>query len=337
MKTIFSGIQPSGTLTIGNYLGAIRQFTQLQDDHHCYFCIVDNHAITVPQDPKKLRENIRSLAAIYVASGINPNKSTLFIQSEVPAHMQLSWMLQSISYLGELERMTQFKDKSTEQESIPSALLTYPPLMAADILLYNTNIVPVGDDQTQHLELTRTLAERFNNRYSETFTIPKIRIPEVGARIMSLQEPTKKMSKSDENVRAYISMLDDPQTIEKKIKSAVTDSDGIVRYDKENKPGIANLLTIYASCTGESIESLESKYQGKGYGDFKQGVADAVINLLKPIQTRYNELIDASKLDNILDDGAAKATSTANETLVRAKKAMGLGRKNREDFLPKSE
>lgn len=337
MKTIFSGIQPSGTLTIGNYLGAIRQFTQLQDDHHCYFCIVDNHAITVPQDPKELRQNIRSLAAIYVASGIDPEKSTLFIQSEVPAHMQLSWMLQSISYLGELERMTQFKDKSTEQESIPSALLTYPPLMAADILLYNTNIVPVGDDQTQHIELTRTLAQRFNTRYNNTFTVPKIRVPEVGARIMSLQEPTKKMSKSDDNVRSYISMLDDPKTIEKKIKSAVTDSDGIVRYDKENKPGIANLLTIYASCTGESIESLESKYEGKGYGDFKQGVADAVINLLKPIQIHYNELIDTNKLDNILDEGAAKATFTANETLARAKKAMGLGRKNRENFLPRSE
>ncbi|WP_156854570.1 tryptophan--tRNA ligase [Oceanobacillus sp. AG] len=326
MQTIFSGIQPSGTLTLGNYLGAIRQFVELQDEYQCYFCIVDEHAITVPQDRLEMRKNIRSLAALYLASGLDPKKATLFIQSEVPAHTQLGWMLQSISYVGELERMTQYKDKSTGKEAVSSALLTYPALMAADILLYQANLVPVGDDQKQHMELTRDLAQRFNNRFNDIFTIPEIRIPEVGARIMSLQEPTKKMSKSDENQRGFISMLDEPKQIEKKIKSAVTDSEGIVKYDKENKPGVSNLLTIYSSCTGESIEELEKKYEGKGYGDFKQGVADAVVNLLKPIQERYKALIDSPELDTILDEGADRASAIANKTVAKAKKAMGLGR-----------
>lgn len=326
MQTIFSGIQPSGTLTLGNYLGAIRQFTELQDEYKCYFCIVDEHAITVPQDRLELRKNIRSLAALYVASGLDPKKATLFIQSEVPAHTQLGWMLQTISYVGELERMTQYKDKSDGKEAVSSALLTYPPLMAADILLYQTNIVPVGDDQKQHLELTRDLAQRFNNRFNDIFTIPEVRIPKVGARIMSLQEPTKKMSKSDENTKGFVSMLDNPKTIIKKIKSAVTDSEGIVKYDKENKPGISNLLTIYSSCTGESIEDLEKKYEGKGYGEFKQDVADTVVNLLQPIQEKYAELIESEELDQILDEGAEQASIVANKTIAKAKKAMGLGR-----------
>ncbi|MCM3741105.1 tryptophan--tRNA ligase [Oceanobacillus luteolus] len=326
MQTIFSGIQPSGTLTLGNYLGAIRQFVELQEEYQCYFCIVDEHAITVPQDRLELRKNIRSLAALYLASGLDPNKATLFIQSEVPAHTQLGWMLQSLSYVGELERMTQYKDKSEGKEAVSSALFTYPALMAADILLYQANLVPVGDDQKQHLELTRDLAQRFNNRFNDIFTVPDIRIPEVGARIMSLQEPTKKMSKSDKNEKGFISMLDEPKKIIKKIKSAVTDSEGIVKYDKENKPGISNLLTIYSSCTGESIEELEKKYEGKGYGDFKQGVADAVVNLLQPIQERYNELIDSPELDTILDEGAENASKVANKTVAKAKKAMGLGR-----------
>ncbi|MUK90582.1 tryptophan--tRNA ligase [Ornithinibacillus sp. L9] len=326
MKTIFSGIQPSGTLTIGNYLGAIQQFVKLQEEEDCYFCIVDEHAITVPQDRLKLRQNIRSLAALYLASGIDPQKSTLFVQSEVPSHTQLGWMLQSISYMGELERMTQFKDKSEGKEAVSSALFTYPSLMAADILLYNTDLVPVGEDQKQHLELTRDLAQRFNNRFNDIFKIPEVSIPKVGARIMSLQEPTKKMSKSDENEKGFISMLDTPKKIEKKIKSAVTDSEGIVKYDKENKPGVSNLLNIYASCTGESIEVIEEKYAGKGYGEFKQGVADAVISVLKPIQDRYDELIDSEQLDDILDQGAEKASFTANKTISKAKKAMGLGR-----------
>ena len=326
LETIFSGIQPSGTLTLGNYLGAIKQFVELQDDYNCYFCIVDEHAITVPQDRLKLRNNIRSLAALYLASGLDPQKATLFIQSEVPAHAQLGWMLQSISYVGELERMTQYKDKSKGKEAVSSALLTYPALMAADILLYQANLVPVGDDQKQHIELTRDLATRFNNRFNDIFTMPDIRTPKVGARIMSLQDPTKKMSKSDENEKGFISMLDEPKKIEKKIKSAVTDSDGIVKYDKENKPGVSNLLTIYSSCSGETIEALEAKYEGKGYGEFKQDVANAVIHVLQPIQDKYNELVNSEQLDDILDEGAEKAAFTANKTLAKAKKAMGLGR-----------
>lgn len=326
MKTIFSGIQPSGTLTLGNYLGALRQFVQLQDDYHCYFCIVDEHAITVPQDRLELRNNIRSLAALYLASGIDPKRSTLFIQSEVSAHTQLGWILQSISYMGELERMTQFKDKSEERKAVSSALFTYPALMAADILLYDTNIVPVGDDQTQHLELTRNLAERFNNRFGETFTVPNIQVPETGARIMSLQDPTKKMSKSDENERSFISMLDTPKQIKRKINSAVTDSDGVIKYDKENKPGVSNLLDIYASCTGKTIEQLEEKYENKGYGDLKKGVAEAVINILAPIQEKYEELVKSEDLlDDILNKGANDAKKIADEKLAIVKEKMGLG------------
>ncbi len=326
MKKIFSGIQPSGTLTLGNYLGAMRQFVELQNNNDCYFCIVDQHAITVPQEPKELKDNIRSLAALYLASGIDASKSTLFIQSEVPAHTELSWMLQSMTYMGELERMTQFKDKSDGRDAVSSALFTYPSLMAADILLYDTEVVPVGDDQTQHLELTRNLAERFNNRFGNTFVVPEIQIPKVGARIMSLQEPTKKMSKSDENLRGFISMLDTPKQIEKKIKSATTDSEGIVKFDQENKPGISNLLTILSSCTGKNISELETEYENSGYGDFKGDVAIAVQNLLEPIQIRYKELIESDELDLILDAGAKKASKQANVTLNRSKEKMGLKR-----------
>ncbi|UOQ43438.1 tryptophan--tRNA ligase [Halobacillus salinarum] len=327
MKTIFSGIQPSGTLTLGNYLGAMKNFVDLQEDQNCYFCIVDEHAITVPQDRLKLRENIRSLAALYLASGIDPQKSTLFIQSEVSAHTQLGWMLQCVSYIGELERMTQFKDKSLGgKEGVSAGLLTYPPLMASDILLYKTDIVPVGEDQKQHLELTRNLAQRFNNKYNDIFTIPEVSIPKVGARIMSLQSPDKKMSKSDENQKSYISMLDDEKKITKKIKSAVTDSEGVVKFDKENKPGVSNLLTIHSLCSGESIAELEKRYEGRGYGEFKQGVADAIIQTLKPIQEKYEALIHSDELDTILDKGAEKASITAEKMLKKAKKAMGLGR-----------
>ncbi|WP_407272384.1 tryptophan--tRNA ligase [Radiobacillus sp. PE A8.2] len=326
MKTIFSGIQPSGTLTLGNYLGAMKHFVELQEDNNCYFCIVDEHAITVPQDRLKLKNNIRSLAALYLASGIDSDKSTLFIQSEVSAHTQLGWILQSISYIGELERMTQFKDKSTGKDAVSAGLLTYPPLMAADILLYKTDIVPVGEDQKQHLELTRNLAQRFNNKYNDIFTVPEVSIPKVGARIMSLQEPTKKMSKSDDNQKASIFMLDDMKQVEKKIKSAVTDSEGIVKFDKENKPGVSNLLSIFSICSGRSIEDLEAQYQNAGYGEFKQATANSVIDTLQPIQDRYYELIDSEELDNILDKGAEKANYDASKILAKAKKAMGLGR-----------
>ncbi|WP_456275869.1 tryptophan--tRNA ligase [Bacillus sp. AK128] len=329
MKTIFSGIQPSGTLTLGNYLGALRHFPLLQDEYNCFFCVVDQHAITVPQDRLELRNNIRSLAAIYIASGIDPTKSTLFIQSEVPAHAQAGWMMQCVSYIGELERMTQFKDKSHGKEGVSASLLTYPPLMAADILLYNTDLVPVGDDQKQHIELTRDLAERFNKKYNDIFTIPEPRISEVGARIMSLQEPTKKMSKSDENLKATIFILDDEKQIEKKIKSAVTDSEGIVKYDKENKPGVSNLLTIYSILSNKTIAQLEEEYDGKGYGEFKADVAKVVIDTLKPIQEKYHELINSKLLDQYLDTGAEKANAVATKMLRKMENAMGLGRKKR--------
>jgi tryptophanyl-tRNA synthetase len=326
MKTIFSGIQPSGSLTIGNYIGALRQFVELQEDYKCYFCIVDEHAITVPQDRLKLRKNIRSLAALYLASGIDPEKSTLFIQSEVSAHTQLGWMLQCVAYIGELERMTQYKDKSAGKEAVTAGLLTYPPLMAADILLYGTDIVPVGDDQKQHIELTRDLAQRFNRKYNDIFTIPEAHIPKVGARIMSLQNPIKKMSKSDPNEKATIFMLDDAKKIEKKIKSAVTDSIGTIAYDPENRPGISNLLTIYSSFSGEKVEDIVNRYEGKGYGEFKLDLAEVIINVLSPIQEKYAEYLESDELDEILDRGRDAAEQVAQKMLKKAKKAMGLGR-----------
>jgi len=329
MKTIFSGIQPTGTVTLGNYIGAMRQFVKMQDEYHCYFCIVDEHAITVPQDRLELRKNIKSLAALYLAVGIDPEKATIFIQSEVPAHAEAGWIMQCNSYIGELERMTQYKDKSRKQASIPAGLLTYPPLMAADILLYNTDIVPVGDDQKQHVELTRDIAERFNKKYGEIFTIPDIQLPAHGARIMALQEPTKKMSKSDTNQKSTIRLLDDLKQIEKKIKSAVTDSEGIVKYDRENKPGISNLLDIHSALSGEPVASIEERFAGKGYGDFKAEVAQVVVETIRPIQERYNELLNSAELDDILDKGALEANKAANKTLRKMKNAVGLGRKRR--------
>lgn len=329
MKTIFSGIQPSGTITLGNYIGALKQFVELQHDYNCYFCIVDQHAITVPQDRLALRKNIKSLAALYIAVGIDPKKATLFIQSEVPAHAQAGWMMQCVSYIGELERMTQFKDKSAGKDAISASLLTYPPLMAADILLYSTDIVPVGEDQKQHLELTRDLAERFNKRYNDIFTIPEVRIAKVGARIMSLQEPHKKMSKSDPNQKSFIALLDDPKQIEKKIKGAVTDSDGIVKFDSDSKAGVSNLLSIYSIFSEKSIPEIELMYKGKGYGEFKADLAEVVINTLAPIQEKYYQLIDSSELDEILDEGAAKANKVASKMLNKMENAMGLGRKRR--------
>ncbi|MGG4488786.1 tryptophan--tRNA ligase [Metabacillus idriensis] len=329
MKTIFSGIQPTGSVTLGNYIGAMKQFVDLQHDYDCYFCIVDQHAITVPQDRLQLRKNIRSLAALYLAIGIDPEKATLFVQSEVPAHAQAGWMLQCVAYIGELERMTQFKDKSTGKEAVSAGLLTYPPLMAADILLYKTDIVPVGEDQKQHLELTRDLAERFNKKYNDIFTIPEVSIPKVGARVMSLADPLKKMSKSDPNLKSFITLLDEPKTIEKKIKSAVTDSEGIVKFDKENKPGVSNLLSIYSILSGESIENLEKKYEGKGYGDFKSDTAASVVEVLKPIQDKYHALLESEELDLILDRGAERANAAANKMIKKMENAMGLGRKRR--------
>ncbi|PTK19023.1 tryptophan--tRNA ligase [Staphylococcus saprophyticus] len=328
METLFSGIQPSGIPTIGNYIGALKQFGEVQDDYNCFFCIVDQHAITVPQDRLKLRKQTRQLAAIYLASGIDPEKSTLFIQSEVPAHVQASWMLTTISSIGELERMTQFKDKAVKQtEGVPAGLLTYPPLMAADIVIYNTNIVPVGDDQKQHMELTRNLVDRFNSRYNDILVKPEIRMPKVGGRVMSLQDPTKKMSKSDDNQKNFISLLDQPSVAAKKIKSAVTDSDGIIKFDRDNKPGISNLLSIYSSLTDESIDALQEKYKDSNYGVFKADLAEIVSDFLTAFQEKYEYYLNSEELDTILDNGRDKEQQVSFKTLKKMEKAMGLGRK----------
>jgi tryptophanyl-tRNA synthetase len=323
MKRVFSGIQPSGTLTIGNYLGAMKHFVDLQDEADCLFCIVDLHAITIPQDPEALRQNSLNLAALYLAVGIDPKKSTLFVQSHVPAHAELGWMLQCIAYFGELSRMTQFKDKSAQRDVVTAGLFTYPALMAADILLYQTHLVPVGEDQKQHLELTRDVAERFNNKYGETFVIPQPMIPQVGGRIMSLEDPTKKMSKSDASAGAYISMLDEPDVIRKKISRAVTDSGREVKYDVENKAAISNLLTIYSLCSGKSIPEVEAMYEGKGYGPFKKDLAEVVVSVLEPIQQRYRELLASGAVVDILREGAERAQELSSATLRDVKQKLG--------------
>ena len=332
MKTLVSGIQPTGKLTLGNYLGAIKQFVALQntleEGDEFFVFIADLHAITVPQIPADLRNAVKSLAAIYLACGLNPEKITLFIQSEVTEHAELGYLMQTISYIGELERMTQYKDKMQKQtQGVSSALLTYPVLMAGDILLYNANFVPVGEDQKQHLELTRNLAERFNSRYSETFNVPNPLITKTGAKIMSLQDPTKKMSKSDPLEKSCIYLLDDEATIKRKIASAVTDSDGVISYDPVNKPGIANLLTILSATTLVPIDELVKKYKDANYSTFKADVAEAIVNELKPIQARYNELLKTQELDNVLNQGREKASYFARKTLTKVKRKMGILRK----------
>ncbi|KKI56951.1 Tryptophanyl-tRNA synthetase [Staphylococcus pasteuri] len=328
METLFSGIQPSGIPTIGNYIGALKQFEEIQNDYECFFCIVDQHAITVPQDRLKLRKQIRQLAAIYLASGIDSDKSTLFIQSEIPAHVQAGWMLTTIASIGELERMTQFKDKAQKRtDGVPAGLLTYPPLMAADIVIYNTNIVPVGEDQKQHMELTRNLVDRFNSKYNDVLTKPEIRMPKVGGRVMSLQDPTKKMSKSDDNQKNFISLLDEPNVAAKKIKSAVTDSDGVIKFDRDNKPGVSNLLSIYSGLTNETIKDIEAKYVGEGYGKFKGDLAEIVKSFLIDFQEKYESYYNSDELDDILDKGRDKAQKASFKTLKKMEKAMGLGRK----------
>lgn len=328
---LISGIQPSGTITLGNYLGAIKNFVKLQDelvDTDILVFIADLHAITVSQDKQALRKNIKSLAAIYLACGLNPEKVHIFIQSEVPAHNQLGWVMECNSYIGELERMTQFKDKKVKQVTgVSAGLLTYPSLMAADILLYDANLVPVGVDQKQHLELTRNLAERFNTKYGDTFVVPEPYIAKTGAKIMSLTEPEKKMSKSDENPKSYISLLDELPVIMKKIKSAVTDSDATIKYDLENKPGISNLLTIYSCISGMTIAEIEAKYENSNYAEFKNDLANVVANEIEPIQKRYNELINSKELDEILDQGRDYANYLANRKLSKVYNKVGLGRK----------
>ncbi len=325
MKRVFSGVQPTGNIHLGNYLGALKQFVELQDDHECIYCIVDMHAITVPQDPKELREHILDVAALYLAVGIDPKKSIVFVQSDVPGHAELSWILTCNSYTGELSRMTQFKDKSKNKESAPTGLFSYPVLMAADILLYDTDIVPVGNDQKQHIELCRDIAIRINNKYKKTFVVPDGRFLKEGARIMALDDPTKKMSKSAENVHSRISLLDEPSKIKKSIMKATTDSDGVVRFDVENKPGISNLLNIYSVLSGMSVPELETKYEGKGYGDFKKDLVEVVVEALAPIKERYEEIRHSDELIEILKDGAVRADAIAQKTMKRVKENFGLG------------
>lgn len=327
-KTIFSGIQPSGKITLGNYLGAISNWVELQEEYNNYYCIVDMHAITVPQVPKDLRENTLLLLSQYLAAGIDPQKSTIFIQSHVPQHVELAWVLQTMTYMGELGRMTQYKDKSAKGgENLNSALFTYPVLMASDILLYSTDLVPVGEDQKQHLELARDVAQRFNNRYSETFKVPEVYIPKVGARVMSLQEPTKKMSKSDENENGYISLMDSNDIILKKVKRAVTDSVGVVNYSDE-QPGIKNLLEICSKFENTSPQELALRYEGKGYGDFKADAAEIIAEGIRPVRDKANEyLADKAYLEEIYSQGAQKAEAVASKMVSKVYKKIG--------FIPK--
>ena len=325
MKRVFSGVQPTGNIHLGNYLGALKQFVELQDDHECIYCIVDEHAITVPQDPKALREHILDVAALYLAVGVDPKKSIVFVQSDVSGHAELGWVLCCNSSTGELSRITQFKDKSKNKESAPTGLFTYPVLMAADILLYDTDIVPVGNDQKQHIELCRDLAIRINNKYKKTFVVPEGRFMKAGARVMALDDPTKKMSKSAENIHSRISLLDEPSKIKKSIMKATTDSEGIVKFDIENKPGISNLLSIYSALSGKSIEELEAMYEGKGYGDFKKDLVEVTVEALAPIKARYEEIRHSDELIEILKDGAARADAIAQKTMQRVKDNFGLG------------
>jgi len=324
---VLSGIQPSGSMTIGNYIGAINQWLDMQKNTDCYFMLADLHTITVRQDPKDFRDQVLEGLAMYIACGLNPEKSTIFLQSQVPEHAQLSWLLNCYTQMGELNRMTQFKDKSsTHSGNINSGLYTYPVLMAADILLYQADKVPVGDDQKQHLELARDIATRFNNLYGDVFKVPDPMIPELGARVMSLQDPLKKMSKSDVNPKAFIKLLDEPKKIAKKLKSAVTDSDEKARiyFDEKEKPGVSNLLTLLSVATKRSVEDLVPEYEDKMYGHLKGDTADAVVAMIEPIQARYKELrADETELDRIMRIGADKASERAAPTLAKAYEAVG--------------
>ncbi|MDD3712159.1 MAG: tryptophan--tRNA ligase [Candidatus Izemoplasmatales bacterium] len=330
-KRIVSGIKPTGTLTLGNYIGAIKQFVKLQKNRkedEFFLFVADMHAITTRQVPSELRKRTLDIAAMYLACGLEKDRTVLFIQSEIKEHVELGYILQSNTYMGELERMTQFKDKSIKQEtSITSSLFTYPALMAADILLYDADYVPVGEDQKQHLELTRDIANRFNNFYGDFFTVPEPLIPEVGARIMDLQEPNKKMSKSEEFDKGYISLFDDEAAIKRKIRSAVTDSFAKINYDPINQPGLANLITIFASITDMEITQIVEKYRNSTYQTFKEDLAQALVDTLIPIQTRYQELIKSQELQDILDQGKAIAGEYAFKKMRKCKQKIGLGRK----------
>lgn len=325
-QVVFSGMQPTSILMLGNMIGALRNWVYLQEQYESYFCVVDLHAITVRQVPAELRKRTLDVAAIYLAGGVDPQRSTIFVQSHVHEHTELAWVLNSFTSFGEAQRMTQFKDKSEQHsENVNVGLFTYPILMAADILLYQADVVPVGEDQKQHLELTRDIANRFNHLYSPTFVVPEPFIPKSGGKIMSLQEPTKKMSKSDPNQNATIFLTDGDEVIRNKIKRAVTDSGSDIRYDAEQRPGLSNLIEIYSIATGSSIADTEQTFAGKGYGDFKTAVSEAVVEYIRPVRTRYEEIrADVPALTAILKEGAEKASQTARRTLRKVYKKVGL-------------
>jgi tryptophanyl-tRNA synthetase len=324
---VFSGIQPTGEAHIGNYSGGFRQYAATQEQGEAYFCIVDLHAITVPHDPAELRDGTLDIGAMLFATGLDAERSTVFVQSQVQAHAEAAWLLGSVTSYGELRRMTQFKEKSAQQDFVSSALFSYPTLMAGDILLYQTDVVPIGDDQRQHLELTRDIAERFNTRFGETFTVPDGVYPEVGARVMDLQDPTKKMSKSFGNEQGKILLLDDADTVRRKIKRAVADSGREIRHDLESKPGISNLIELVTVATGETIQEVEARFDGQGYGEFKESAGDALVELLEPIQARYRALrSDPAELDRLLSVGADKAREASAPTLGAMYDRMGFVR-----------
>ena len=321
----YSGVQPSGNLTIGNYLGAIKNFPIYSEQYKCFYCVVDQHAITVRQVPAELRRRTYETIALYIACGLDPEKNTLYVQSHVPAHTEMAWMLNCFTMFGELSRMTQFKDKSQKHaDNINAGLFTYPVLMAADILLYQTNVVPIGHDQKQHLELARDIVDRFNQLYPDTFTMPEPIIAKSGAKIMSLAEPTQKMSKSDENENAVVRILDAPDAIMRKFKRAVTDSDSEIRFDPENKPGVSNLLTIYSCFSGKTIEEAEREFDGKGYGDFKTAVGQVCCDKLIPVQEEYRRILaDKAYLEEVMKKGADEASYYARKTLSKVRRKLG--------------
>ncbi|MDB5084018.1 MAG: tryptophanyl-tRNA synthetase [Bacilli bacterium] len=327
-KRVFSGVQPTGDVHIGNYLGAMKQFVDLQHQADCFFCVVDLHALTLPQEPEQLRQKTLEVAALYLAIGLDPKQATIFVQSHVPGHAELGWLLQCVARMGEMSRMTQFKEKGEGRDTVSVGLFTYPALMAADILLYQTDVVPVGEDQKQHLELTRDLAERFNTRFGETFRIPEPFIGKVGARIMSLDEPTKKMSKSSPSPASRITLLEEPDSIRKKLMRAVTDADNEIRFDEDQKPGVSNLLSIYSLFSGESIDQIAGRFTGQGYGTLKKELVEVVIDKLTPVQQTFHRLMnDRSEIEQILRMGANKAEQVALVTLTQVKEKMGLVRR----------
>jgi len=323
-KVLFSGMQATGNLTLGNYLGALKNWVNICDEYECFYSVVDLHSITVRQDPAELRKRARQLLTLYIAAGLDPKKNCIYYQSHVSGHAELAWILNCFTYMGELNRMTQFKDKSAKHaDNINAGLFTYPVLMAADILLYQADVVPVGKDQLQHLELTRDLAQRFNGVYGDVFTVPEPYLGKVGAKIMSLQEPTKKMSKSDENSNASVYLMDDTDTIMRKFKRAVTDSEGCVRYSEE-QPGIRNLIDIYSACTGKNPQDIEKEFEGRGYGDFKMAVGESVVAVLKPLQERFEELSkDKAYIDEVIKENGEKANYYATKTLRKVQKKVG--------------